>query len=82
MTDLANWIWIVDKKGMTCRNAENNVTVKMETEDGKTSGKIQYMPMELFGEIAGIRDGEKIIEQIVRMAEAEFMAARTQHPGP
>ena len=72
MIDLDKWVWIVDRKEMICRNAEHNVTVKMVTEDGEIKGKLHHMPMELFGEIAGISSGEKIIERIVKMAEEKY----------
>ena len=73
MTDVEKWVWIVNKNEMACRNAENNVTVKMYYEDGVIKGKIQDMPMELFGEISEIKNGEKIIMQIIKTAEKEFL---------
>jgi len=72
MTDIKKWTWIVDKNEMICKNTENNITVKMSSEGGEIKGKIQDMPMELFGEIAEIENGEKIIMQIVKMAEEEY----------
>ena len=72
MTDIKQWVWIADKEKMICRNIENNVTVKMEKKGNKIKGKIQDMPMELFGELAGFENGEKIIMQIVKMAEEEY----------
>jgi len=72
MTAIEKWTWIVDKNEMICRNTENNITVKMSFEDGVIKGKIQDMPMELFGEIAEIENGEKIIMQIVKIAEEEY----------
>ena len=72
MTDVEKWVWIVDKNGMSCRNEENNVTVKITDEAGVLKGKIHDMPIELFGEIAKIEDGEKIIMRIVKLAEEEY----------
>ena len=73
MTDIEKWTWIIDKAEMICRNTENNITVKMSDENGVIKGKIQDMPMELFGEIAGFGNGEKIIMQIVKTAEEEYI---------
>ncbi|MCL2070396.1 MAG: hypothetical protein FWH19_05365 [Treponema sp.] len=72
MTEINNWQWVVDKDEMCCRNLENNVTVKMEKEGQILRGKIHDMPMELFGKIAEIENGEEIIMQIVKMAEENF----------
>ena len=73
MTDAEKWVWAADKNEMICRNAEKNVTVKMSYEDGVIKGKIQDMPMELFSEIAGLENGEKIIMQIVKAAEEVYL---------
>jgi len=72
MTNIEKWTWIVDKNNMTCKNAENNVTVKMNDDNGQIRGKIEDMPMDLFGKIAEFENGEKIIMQIVKAAEEEY----------
>ena len=72
MIDAEKWTWIIDKNDMTCKNAENNVVVKMYPEDGTVKGKLKDMPIELFGKIAGLESGEKIIMQIVKAAEEEY----------
>ena len=73
MIDVSGWVWVYDVSRMVCRNAENEVAVKIEMIDGQCVGKLQDMPMWLFGEIAGLKDGEKIIADIVGGAEREFM---------
>ena len=73
MIDIENLIWIVDKTSMICRNVENNITIKMNAENNTITGKIQYMPIELFGEIAESENGEKIIQSIVKSAEEEYL---------
>ena len=73
MLSIENWTWIIDKKEAICRNTENNISVKMNMEDGVIKGKLQDMPMELFGKIAQLEDGEKIIMQIVKNAEEEYL---------
>jgi len=73
MIDAEKWTWIVDKTEMTCRNTDNNVTVKMNIEDRILKGKLHDMPIELFGEIAALEEGEKIIKKIVSLAEEEYL---------
>ena len=73
MIDVEKWIWTIDKKEMTCRNDENNVTVKMNNENGMLKGKLHDMPMELFGKIAELENGEEVIIKIVKKAEKEFL---------
>ena len=75
MNDINNWVWIIDRGEMCCRNLENNVIVKMEKEGGNIRGKLHDMPMALYGKIAGIKNGEKIIRQIVKAAEKEYFRA-------
>ena len=65
--------WVVNKTDMTCRSVENNVIIKMEKKGGVLRGIIHDMPMELFAEIAGYADGEKIIEKIVKTAEEKYL---------
>ena len=72
MIDIKKLIWVADKTKMTCRNIENNITVKMDIENQAITGKIDYMPIELFGEIAELENGEKIIQEIVKIAEEEY----------
>jgi len=73
MLDVSGWSWVVDTYKMTCRNAENEVTIKMEKEGEILRGTIQDMPIALFSEIAGHRNGERIIEKIIKTAEAEYL---------
>ena len=54
---------------MICRCEENNVTVKIEQSGNGYSGKLEEMPVELFGEISKIKNGEEIIEAIVKQVE-------------
>jgi len=77
MIGIEKWTWIIDKKETICRNAENNISVKMNMEDGVIKGKLQDIPMELFGKIAQLEDGEKIIMQIVKKAEEEYLKGCT-----
>ena len=75
MIDVQEWSWIVDPDEMTCRNVENEVIIKMEKEGKNLKGMLKNMPIDLFSEIAGYEDGEKIIEKIVKTAEAEYFRA-------
>ena len=72
MMDINGWNWVVNTDTMTCKNVENQVIVKMERDGETLRGMIHDMPMKLFAEISKYDDGEKIIENIVRMAEAEY----------
>ena len=72
MIDATKWEWVCNKTEMTCCNAENNITVKIDKVGKTYNGKLQGMPLELFGKIAQNKNGEKIIEKIVRAAEEEF----------
>ena len=73
MIDIENLTWVVDKSAMTCRNAENNITIKMEIINKTITGKIQFMPIELFGEIAELENGEKIVQRMVEKAVEEYL---------
>jgi len=75
MMDIPGWNWVVNTDEMTCKNVENEVTIKMEKNGNNFKGIIRYMPMDLFSEIAKYRDGERIIEEIVRTAEEEYLRA-------
>jgi len=75
MTDILGWNWVVDTDEMTCKNVENEVTIKMEKNGDNFKGMIRDMPMGLFSEIAKYRDGERIIEDIVKTAEEEYLRA-------
>jgi hypothetical protein len=75
MIDILGWNWVVDTDEMTCKNVENEVTIKIEKNGGNLKGMIRDMPIGLFSEIAKRRDGEKIIEEIVRTAEEEYLRA-------
>jgi len=69
MINVNGWVWVFDKAAMVCRNEEHRVAVKIEKKAGGYFGKLQDMPMDLFSEISRDKDGEKIIEMIVRQAE-------------
>jgi len=71
--DVNDWNWVVDTNDMTCRNVENNVIIKMEKDGGFLRGTLHDMPMELFAEISRYKDGEKIIERIVKTAEEKYL---------
>ena len=46
--------------------------IKIQKDGEIIKGKIHDMPMELFGEISELKNGEKIIEKMVANAEKEF----------
>ena len=71
--DASGWNWVVNTDDMTCKNVENNVTVKMEKDGDHLRGTIHDMPMEMFAEISRYKDGEKIIEGIVKSAERKYL---------
>jgi hypothetical protein len=75
MMNILGWNWVVDTDEMTCKNLENAVTIKMEKYGDDFKGMISNMPTGLFFEIAKYRDGEKIIEEIVKTAEEEYIRA-------
>ena len=72
MRDVDEWKWKVDKNEMTCSNEEYNVMIKMQKDGEIIRGKIHDMPMELFGEISELKNGEKIIEKMVANAEKVY----------
>ena len=75
MIDTTGWIWICDKTQMICRNVENSVIVKIDRIGKTFNGKLQGIPLELFGKIARLKNGELIIQKIIRSAEEEFLKA-------
>ena len=75
MINVGEWNWIVDTNEMTCRNVENEVTIKMQKDGEKLKGTLHDMPIDLFAKIAQYGNGERIIEKIVRMAEEEYFRA-------
>jgi len=82
MKDIDTWTWKIDINGNTIRNDDYNVVVKMQMEGGTLKGKLQDMPMELFGEISEQANGEKTIEKIVTNAEKAFFAAAAGQAEP
>ena len=80
MIDIGTWSWIVDTNEMTCKNTENEVTIKMRQEGERLRGMIRDMPMDLFSKIAGYGDGEMIIERIVKTAEEEYLKTCFERP--
>ena len=79
MMDINDWNWIVDTNDMTCKNVENDVIIRMKNDDGFLRGALDNMPMKLFAEIARYKDGEKIIEIIVKTAEKKYLENRAGH---
>ena len=77
--DVNEWNWVVDTNDMTCRNEENNVIIKMEKDGDFLRGTLHDMPMELFAEISRYQNGEKIIEEIVKMAEEKYLENQSGH---
>ena len=75
MIDVGGWNWVVDTNEMTCRNVENEVTISMKKEGENLRGMISDMPIDLFSKIARYRDGERIIEKMVKIAEEEYFRA-------
>jgi hypothetical protein len=75
MMDIPGWNWVVDTDEMTCKNVENEVTIKMEKNGDNFKGMLRDMPIGLFSEIAKYRDGERIIEDIVKTAVEEYLRA-------
>ena len=78
MIDVGEWNWVVNKSDMTCKNLENAVTVKMDRKNGHLEATLHDMPMELFAEIAGNSNGERIIERIVRTAGKEYLSSENR----
>ena len=75
MIDVNEQVWVFDNTLMTCRNRGNRVTVIIKTTGDSYMGKLQDMPMTMLEKIAEQQYGERIIEQIVRNAEAAFFRA-------
>ena len=73
MIDVSAWNWVVNTGDMTCRNVENDVTIKMERVGEGLRGKLHDMPVALFAEISEYGNGEKFIEKMVKMAEEEYI---------
>ena len=71
--DVSGWNWVVDTNDMTCRNEENDVIIKMEKVGDFVRGRLHDMPMELFAEISRYKNGEKIIEKIVKKAVEKYL---------
>jgi hypothetical protein len=69
MIDVNSWAWVFGRAAMVCRNEEHGVAFKIEKKAGGYFGNLQDMPIGLFSEISRVKDGEKIIEMIVRQAE-------------
>jgi len=72
MIGVSEWVWIFDKACMTCRNVENDVVVVLEKGENVFMGKLRDIPMDLFGKIAELEYGERIIADIVNSAEREL----------
>ena len=72
MIDATSWQWVCNKAEMICRNLENNINVKFDKIGESYNGKLESMPLQMFGEISKLKNGEKIIQKIVRSAEEEF----------
>ena len=68
MIDVSEWVWIFDGASMMCRNAENEVVVAFEKVEGVYAGKLRDIPMKLFGAIAELEYGERVIADIIKNA--------------
>ena len=77
--DVNDWNWVVNPSDMTCRNVENSVIIKMEKDGDRLRGTLHDMPMTLFAEIARIKNGEQIIERMVRLAEEKYLESGPGH---
>ena len=75
MIDVSHWAWEFDGAEMICRNKVNQVSVKIEKQGESIRGKLLDIPMDLFGIIAEIPNGAKIIAEIVSSAEDEYYRA-------
>ena len=75
MINVGEWHWVVNMDDMTCKNLENEVTIKIERVGEDLKAMLHDMPIELFAEISGYNDGEKIIENIVRLAGEEYLSS-------
>jgi len=73
MIDVSEWVWVFDKACMTCRNVENDVVVVFEKVNNVFIGKLRDIPMDLFGKIAELENGEKVIADIVKNAKDVFL---------
>jgi len=73
MIDVSEWVWVFDNASMTCRNVENDVVVVFEKADNEFIGKLRDIPMDLFGKIAELENGERVIADIVKNAKDVFL---------
>ena len=74
MMNVNEWDWVVNSNDMTCRNEKNSVIIKMEKDGDRVRGTLHDMPMALFAEIARNKNGEQIIQRIVKLAEEKYLA--------
>ena len=72
MINLSDLSWVIDTKEMICRDNKNQIVVKMQKEGNGFRGKLQDMPVELFAELAGCANGERIIEKILKNVQREY----------
>jgi len=73
MMNVNEWDWVINSNDMTCRNVENSVIIKMEKHGDRLRGTLYDMPMTLFAEIAKVKNGEQLIEKIVKRAEEKYL---------
>jgi hypothetical protein len=76
MVNVGEWNWVVNTDDMTCKNVENDVTIKMEIVGGNLKAMLHDMPIRLFTEISEYNNGEKIIEEIVRIAREKYLSSK------
>jgi len=76
MINASEWSWVVNLDDMTCINSEYGVTIIMQKVGEGLKAVLHDMPMMLFAEISGYSDGEKIIEEIVRLAGEEYLRSK------
>ena len=75
MIDARRWDWKLDMTEMLCFNEENEVVVKIIRDGKRIKGRMLDMSMELFGKLAVLRTGPKIVQQIIFAAEDEYWKA-------
>ena len=69
---LTEWAWVFDKDCMACRNVENDVVVVFGKVGNVFIGKLRDMSMDLFGKIAELEYGKRIIADIANSVECEL----------
>lgn len=71
--DVTEWVWVFDNSLMICRKVGKGVIIDFEKVGDEYKGKLQGTPMALFEKKAELAYREKIIEQIARSAEEDYL---------